>query len=288
MGDNKHRLLQYGLIALSVIIGLVGAYFGVRLPFPELPEPEPMEAQRAGIGPSIFRALYVENTLGVAGDTTLAGDLDVAGDMTIVGDLTASTVISAFASFDVSGNANVDGDVTIGGDLDVTGEVSAGDGFVGDVTGDLDGDLVATLVSAAGDLDVTGIVTVGDYLYVVMPSEFNSDLIVSEDLDVGIDLSVGGDIVFGEDSLYPLGVAFPGFQFGAGRLEITGTHVATHTTGVPWSGVCTLDTVSVDAAFCGIEMATGVVTLTVYMITDTAVSEVPAWVNWMLVGVPSP
>lgn len=193
-------------------------------------------------------AEVVATGLTVNGDGLISDTLTVSGTAVIVGGVTAD--VTGDLTGDVTGN--VTGDVTGTLTGNVTGDVT------GDLTGNVTGDVTGTLTG-----DITGPTT--------LTGEFTTT----------------GEIVFGADELYVLGVGLPGFQFGGGRLEITGTHVATHTTGLPWSGVCTLDVITTTAALCGIEMATNVVTITVYDLTGTQ-SISPTWVNWMLLGIPSP
>lgn len=166
----------------------------------------------------------------------------------------------------VATGLTVNGDGLISDTLTVSGTAVIVGGVTADVTGDLTGDVTGNVTG-----DVTGTLT-GD---ITGPTTLTGEFTTT------------GEIVFGADELYVLGVGLPGFQFGGGRLEITGTHVATHTTGLPWSGVCTLDVITTTAALCGIEMATNVVTITVYDLTGTQ-SISPTWVNWMLLGIPSP
>jgi len=39
MDEKKHKIIQYALIAITLLVALAGSYFGIVLPYPEIPEP---------------------------------------------------------------------------------------------------------------------------------------------------------------------------------------------------------------------------------------------------------
>ena len=75
MMQEKQKILTFVLIGLSMILALVGAFFGVKLPYPE---PPVITESRAIVG-SLSGDIAVEDNLTVGGNATVAGTLDVAG-----------------------------------------------------------------------------------------------------------------------------------------------------------------------------------------------------------------
>jgi hypothetical protein len=185
----------------------------------------------------------------VTGDVTGTLTGDVVGNVT--GDVTGTL------TGDVVGN--VTGDVTGTLTGDVVGNVT------GDVTGTLTGDVVGNVTG-----DVTGTLT-GD---ITGPTTLTGLLTVTD------------EIVYGANSLYPLGVGLSGFQIGFGSTTVTGTITATHTTGTPYVVLCTLETWSVDTAYCVALGTTGVITATVYDITGSVAVTTPVEINWLVIGLP--
>jgi hypothetical protein len=138
----------------------------------------------------------------------------------------------------------------------------------GDVTGTLTGDVVGNVTG-----DVTGTLT-GD---ITGPTTLTGLLTVTD------------EIVYGANALYPVGAGLPGFQIGGARVEITGTHVYTHATGIPWVVLCAMELPTMGALLCGIERGAQAVTVTVYSAPPTlTVASVPAWVNILILGEPTP
>lgn len=202
-------------------------------------------------------AEIVATGLTVNGDALISDTLTVSGTAVIVGGVTADLTgdVTGDLTGDVTGN--VTGDVTGTLTGNVTGDVT-GD-LTGDVTGNVTGDVTGTLTGdITGPTTLTGLLTVTD------------------------------EIQFGADQLYVLGIGLPGYQVGFGRIVMTGTVTATHATGTPAAGFCTLDTISTTTALCGVQASTDTVTLTVYNIDATSVATLPATVNWLLFGMPSP
>ncbi len=154
---------------------------------------------------------------------------------------------------------------------DVTGDVTGT--LTGDVVGNVTGDVTGTLTGdVVGNVtgDVTGTLT-GD---ITGPTTLTGLLTVTD------------EIVYGANSLYPLGVGLSGFQIGFGSTTVTGTITATHTTGTPYVVLCTLETWSVDTAYCVALGTTGVITATVYDITGSVAVTTPVEINWLVIGLP--
>lgn len=155
---NKQKTVEYVLIGLALVLSLIGSYFDVALPRPDIPDIGALESDiedlqgqvdvlqggtdedvfsfGVGIPPDVVRALRVESTLTVDGAATVSGGItgDVTGDIT--GDIT--------------------GDVT--GDLtgDVTGDVT-GD-LTGNVTGNLSGNITSNTI-VTGNTSLSGTLT---------------------------------------------------------------------------------------------------------------------------------
>lgn len=283
---------RWGLVALAVILALT-MLFGCQA----LIKPEEPEAR------SYNTACYQEQggarwVCGDGGELAVldGGTLDVAGDA----DFTGATV-TGFAPSALGSN------VTITGDLVVSGTVTS----VGAVTGDVTGDVTGTLTgNVTGDL--TGDVTDADYvtttsLYVSGGSDFDGAMNVDAngdfdslstlaidsdsyydstgDMTVNDNLDITGTLQYGANDLYPLGVGLSGFQIGFGSVTVTGTVTATHTTGTPYAVLCTLETWSIDTAYCVALGTTGVITATVYDITGSQ-SSTPVQLNWLAIGMP--
>lgn len=233
---------------------------------------------------NFWGALYTDSI----SEYTSGSGVTINDDVTINGTITATSLVTSSASLDLSGNLAVAGSSTLSNSLTVsgttalvgattaTGVITANGGVAGDVTGNVTGDVTGTLT---GDVtgNVTGNVT-GDVTGTLTGA-------ITGPITLTGALTTTGEIAYGANSLYPLGVALPGYQIGFGSVTMTGTVTATHATGTAYVVLCTLETFSVDTAFCAAISGGNVVTATVYDITGTqAVTSVK--INWLIIGMP--
>jgi hypothetical protein len=69
MTQDKQKILTFALIGASMILALVGAFFGVKLPYPE----PPIAVESRGLVATDIRELNVDHDLTVGGTLTTAG-----------------------------------------------------------------------------------------------------------------------------------------------------------------------------------------------------------------------
>lgn len=69
MTQDKQRLITYVLIGASMILALVGAFFGVKLPYPE----PPVAVESRGLVGDLSGDIRIERDLTVGGAVTVAG-----------------------------------------------------------------------------------------------------------------------------------------------------------------------------------------------------------------------
>jgi hypothetical protein len=128
---EQRKTVEYVLIGLAVILALVGSYFGVRLPAPDVPEPGSRSANTPcyleqggtglvcgsgggvtiGSGASLTvasgatethaAAISATSTLGVTGLTTLTGGAAISQTLTFPA--MAATTVTNGAAFAISG-----------------------------------------------------------------------------------------------------------------------------------------------------------------------------------------
>lgn len=310
---------RWGLMALAVALALTMLWGCQALIKPEEPEARsyntPCYQEQGGVrwvcGDGGELAVLAGGTLDVAGSADFTGATvtgfspsTIDSNVTVTGNLVVSGSTTSVGTITGDVTGNLTGDVTGNVTGDVTGTLT------GDVTGDLTGDVMdadyvtttSLYVSAGSDFDgAMNVDANGDFdslsTLSIDSDEFwdstgsvmiNDDAEITGTLDVGGALTVTGEIVFGADQLNVLGIGLPGYQVGFGRIVVTGTVTATHATGVPSAGFCTLDTISTTTALCGVQASATVVTLTVYTIDATTVATLPATINWLLFGIPSP
>jgi hypothetical protein len=212
--------------------------------------------------------------------------LDVAGDA----DFTGATV-TGFAPSALGSNVTITGNLIVSGTANLVGSVSSSTGAVTITDGvlitstlEVDGAATfdgATDFNAAMNVDANGDFDSLSTLAIDSDSYYDStgDMIVNDNLDIT------GTLQYGANDLYPLGVGVSGFQIGFGSVTVTGTVTATHTTGTPYAVLCTLETWSIDTAYCVALGTTGVITATVYDITGSE-STTPVQLNWLAIGMP--
>lgn len=75
------KQIQYALVGAAIAIALVGAYFGVKLPAPAIPEPDATRGITGTISDNAYfeHDVTVAGTLGVAGATSLESSLVFEG-----------------------------------------------------------------------------------------------------------------------------------------------------------------------------------------------------------------
>jgi len=143
MNTRQKQWLGYGLLVVAI---LVAGYFGVHYPMPDMPDyVETPNGVEQAVGPTRFRAIYVDH------DATVGG--------TIIGDVTG----------DVTGN--VTGDVT----GNVTGNLT------GDMTGDLTNSifLVVTAQTAISLTDGGILTPTGTYQQIESAAEVTPTLAIT-------------------------------------------------------------------------------------------------------------
>jgi hypothetical protein len=88
MSNEKQKILTFVLIGVSMLLALVGAFYGVRLPYPELPTvDEQLQALAGsrGITGDLSGDIRVEDDLAVGGALTVAGATYLGGNIVIEG-----------------------------------------------------------------------------------------------------------------------------------------------------------------------------------------------------------
>lgn len=74
---DTHKTIQYVLVILALILSVVGSYYGIVLPAPNIPTPEPIDFSNVdtrGIKPTQFTAIDISHGLTVGGDLSVTGD----------------------------------------------------------------------------------------------------------------------------------------------------------------------------------------------------------------------
>lgn len=252
----KEKTIQYVLIGLALIVALVGSYFGLSLPAPEIPQPavnvEELQATVNAMSEELdgLRVAAQGASFSV-GFTPCYQEFD--GSEWIASDGCTWTMESG-STLDIQNGAAValpsvtQGNTVITGTLTVSGTSN----LVGNV------------------YDSGGTFTVAD------------NAAITGTLDVQ-----GSSLQYGPNNLYPVGAENSGFEMDWGRDTITGSLAVVHTLTTPTAVVCSLGQTPVltTAQQCSAVISGSTITVSVWL-TGATPSAVGATVDWIAIGLP--
>jgi predicted acyltransferase (DUF342 family) len=227
---DREKTLRYGLIALSILIALVGAYFGIRLPYPELPavpaqDVTALEGRVTRLETDMDALLLGGGGTGGAESFSIgaAGKTNVA--WLIANQVTGKNLIESQGDLTVADDATITDDAAVGGDLAVTGALSAGSysGAASTLTGltvngnaQITGALaVSGTTNLVGNISSsTGAVTVTDDLYVTGAMQIIGAISnPTHYITIADHVDIQNTLNYGAANLWPLGAEDSNFQF---------------------------------------------------------------------------
>ncbi len=265
MTEQTHKIIQYGLIALALCIALVGSFFGVALPAPEIPAPADDFGAQSAPSAGCYREAGGNKWICQSG-----GEFEFQSGSTLDVQSGASLTLGGYVTSTLT-SLTVTGPITSGGKLLVTDQAL------------IDGDADEI------QLTVQGYTTQTTGLFVLETSAGTDKFTVSNagntviagTLDVA-----GASLNYGPNDLYPVGASSSGFELVWGSDTITGTAAVVHGLTTPTVGVCSLGQApGANGATCAVVIAGATVTVGVYL-TDTTASAVGVPVYWQVIGLP--
>lgn len=252
----KEKTIHYVLIGLALVVALVGSYFGLTLPAPEIPQPavdvEALQATVNAMSEELDGMRVAEQGASFSvGFTPCYQELDstewVAGDG-------CTWTMENGSTLDIQNGASVSLPSVTQGNTVITGTltVSGTSNLVGNV------------------YDSGGTFTVAD------------NAAITGTLDVQ-----GASLQYGPNDLYPIGAANSGFEMDWGRDTITGTLAVVHTVTTPTTVICSLGQTpgATTAQLCSAVFSGSTVTVSVWL-TNATPSAVGAVVDWIVIGLP--